>query len=115
MVEPLQTVGLPDDRQTRAAILALEKDIRDLTNPVLSRTLNGTRDDGIYLASSWLGAIYHHARRIQGDDRRTPRHWSRERQLGAVCNRLGLDFETVLEADPVEELTLIRDALEDLD
>lgn len=90
----------------------LEKDIKELVGGPLILAQNGFVDSDIYLAPSWLLSIHSHLRRAQGDtehDKR-PNRDQRELLVG-VANRLELDVEQLLAAEPKAEVHTIRDAL----
>lgn len=96
--------------------LQLEKAIHEIVGGPLSREMNGFADSEVYLAGSWLIAIHSYVRRCQGDTHHSDRVGRDQRQLlVAIANRLELDVETLLEADPDTEVRLVYEALEDLD
>lgn len=93
-----------------------EKEIHAIVGGPLCRDINRLFDDDIYLAKSWLGTIHTYVRRQQGDTLYADRVGGDKRQrLVAIANRLDLNVETLLEADPDEELRMIHEALTELD
>lgn len=100
-----------DDRE----LLEMEKEIQDIVGGCIVRDMIGLRDGDIYLANSWLGAIHKYVRRQQGDTLHEHRiERDKMHRLAGICNRLGLDFIEVLEAEPRDEVRIILEAIRDL-
>lgn len=94
--------------------LAMEMEIKEIVGGPVVRSMNGMADGEIYLASSWLLAIHSYVRRQQGDTAHVQRVGrDQEQLLVAIANRLGLDVAELLEAEPIEEVRIVRDALVD--
>lgn len=90
----------------------LEHAIRELVCAPIVPSSNGFSDSDVYLARSWLGAIHSYVRRQQGDTHHADRiDGDQRRLLVAIANRLDLDVERLLAADPHEEVRTIYEAL----
>ena len=113
----LREPHLPDDRDERTAIYDLERELRSWLPGPVSTQMNGWASEHtqIWLARSWIQEIHRAVRQGQGDTQGDPevRRWDTHRVLAAICARTSLDYEAVLEAEPVVEMELILQMLED--
>lgn len=97
-------------------IAAIEREIKAIVGGPIIRSMNTLTDSDIYLAKSWLLSIHRYVRHTQGDTLFEDRvSGGKQQLLVSIGNRLDVEVEALLDAEPREELTLIRDALEDLD
>lgn len=109
---PDAAVGDPLSAAADPTLRATERTLKELVGGPLVRSMNGAREGEIYLARSWLVRVHGHVRRRQGDTRHADRVGrDRRRLLVAVANRLGLDVEALLAADPLEEVRTLYGAL----
>lgn len=103
---------IADEGDDDPDLFEMEKTIKEIVGGPIITSVNGFFDSEIYLANSWLGSIHSYVRKQQGDTLHTdrPSREKRERLVG-IANRLDVDVETLLEAEPREEVRLIHDAL----
>lgn len=90
----------------------MEKEIQEIVGAPVIRSVNGLFDDEGYLANSWLVTIHSHVRREQVDTLFLDRPGDEKRQrLVGIANRLEINVEKLLKAEPFEEVRLIYEAL----
>lgn len=97
-------------------IAAMEREIKAIVGGPIIRSANTLTTSDIYLARSWLLSIHSYVRHSQGDTLFEDRVGGGKQQLlVSIANRLDLDVEALLDADPRDELAMILEGLRELE